>query len=422
MSKLQYDKNGRLLFTKEMKKDYTILLPTMLPIHFSLIQNILKNDGYKAELLKNCGKEIISEGLKYVHNDTCYPAILVIGQFISALKSRKYDTNKVALMITQTGGGCRASNYIHLLRKALKKAGFEHVPVVSINLSGLEKNPGFSMSFPLIKKLISALVYGDMLMYLKNQVMPYEKNNGSTQKLIFDWTNKLSSQFSHNRGISLEDLKSNLNSILNNFEKIEVLKKNTLKVGIVGEIYIKYSSLGNNDLENFLMNQNCEVYVPGIINFMLFKIDNRIEDINLYGGNIIKKLFVKIFFNYFKKVEKIFINAIKNHSKFRVPKDYEYTKSLVKNVIGYGNKMGEGWLLTAEMLELIESGFENIVCAQPFGCLPNHICAKGMIRKIKEIAPEANIVAVDYDPGSSRVNQENRIKLMLSLANEKVLC
>ena len=422
MSKLSYDKNGRLLFTKEMAKEYTILLPMMLPIHFKLIQKILNNEGYKTELLTTEGKEIISEGLKYVHNDTCYPAILVIGQFIAALKSNKYDINKVALMITQTGGGCRASNYIHLLRKALKKAGFENVPVISINLSGLERNPGFSFTLPLIKKIISALVYGDMLMYLKNQTLPYEINNGSTENLISKWTDKLTTQFSYSRGVSLKELKLNLDLILTDFEKIEVKYKEKLKVGIVGEIYIKYSSLGNNNLEKFLLSQNCEVYVPGIINFMLFKIDNRLEDIKLYGGSIIKKNLVLILFNYFKRVEKIFMDSIEKHKKFRAPKDYEHTKKLVKGVIGYGNKMGEGWLLTAEMLELVDSGFNNIVCAQPFGCLPNLICAKGMIRKIKELKSTANIVAVDYDPGTSSVNQENRIKLMLSLAKEKSLC
>lgn len=422
MSKLRYDKTGRLLFTKEMKKEYTILLPTMLPIHFRLIQNIIENDGYKTELLKGNYSEIISEGLKYVHNDTCYPAILVIGQFINALKSGKYDTNKVALMITQTGGGCRASNYIHLLRKALKKAGFYNVPVISINLSGLEKNPGFSLTFSLVKKIISSLVYGDMLMFLRNQTMPYEKTFGKSNNLVDLWIKNLTKQFSNNRGTNLSDLKNNLNLILKDFEKIDTVHSDKLKVGIVGEIYIKYSALGNNDLEKFLLSQNCEIYVPGIINFMLFKIDNRIEDINLYGGSKIKKIIVSALLKYFEKVEEIFINTIKSSKKFLLPKSYRYTKSLVKGIIGYGNKMGEGWLLTAEILELIHSGFDNIVCTQPFGCLPNHICAKGMVRKIKELHPKSNIVTIDYDPSSSKVNQENRIKLMLSLAKEKVLC
>lgn len=420
MSDLHYDKFGRLLFTKEMKKEYTILLPMMLPIHFKMIKNIFNSYGYKTALLENSSPKVIDEGLKYVHNDTCYPALLVIGQFIDALKSGKYDVTKTALMITQTGGGCRASNYIHLLRKALKKAGFQNVPVISLNLSGLEKNSGFSLTLPMLKKIMSSLVYGDMLMFLKNQIFPYEINHGKCTDLIDYWTDKLTDQFKIGKGSSLKEIKLNLEKIAHDFSKIETKITPKVKVGIVGEIYIKYSALGNNYLEDFLMSQGCEICVPGIINFMLFKVDNRIEDVKIYGGNIIKKFIATALFKYLEKMEKLMIDTLHHYSNFSQMKSYRQTKKLVNGIIGYGNKMGEGWLLTAEMLELIESGFENIICAQPFGCLPNHICGKGMIRKIRQINKNANIVAVDYDPGSSKVNQENRIKLMLSLAKENI--
>lgn len=419
MKDLKYDKNGRILFTKAMKKDYTILLPMMAPIHFSLIKNVFTDYGYNAVLLDNTGPEIVSNGLKYVHNDTCYPALLVIGQFICALKSGKYDTNKTALMITQTGGGCRASNYIHLLRKALKKAGFANVPVISLNLSGLEKNSGFKLTIPMLRKIIAGLVYGDMLMALNNQVKPYEHTKGESEELVNYFVNKLTIQLANGQGYSVKKIEKNLNEISDSFAKIKRNNKKKIKVGVVGEIYVKYSSLGNNDLEQFLYDQGCEVCVPGIMSFMLFKVDNRLEDIKLYGGSKIKYSIVNALMKYLTKMESILIKAIGRNKCFTNISSYSHTKSLVNGVIGYGNKMGEGWLLTAEMLELVELGFENIVCTQPFGCLPNHICGKGMIRKIKNINKNANIVAIDYDPGATRVNQENRIKLMLSVAREK---
>ena len=420
MAKLCYDKSGRLLFTKEMKDEYTILLPMMLPIHFSLVRNILEHYGYKTDLLRTTGPEIAQEGLKYVHNDTCYPALLVIGQFIHALKSGKYDINKTALMITQTGGGCRASNYIHLLRKALKKAGFEQVPVISLNLSGLEKNSGFKFTLPMIKKAISALVYGDMLMLLKNQVTPYEVNAGASEALVNKWTNVLTEQLNSGKGCGLKEFRRNLNAISDDFAAVKTYRVPKVKVGIVGEIYVKYSSLGNNGLEEFLQSQNCEVCVPGILGFMFFKVDNRLEDIKLYGGSKVKAYVVRAFIDYMTRIEKIMVKSVERNKCFTPPSTYKHTKSLVNGIIGYGNKMGEGWFLTAEMMELVKSGYENIVCAQPFGCLPNHICGKGMIRKIKEVDGRANIVAIDYDPGAPKVNQENRIKLMLSIAKESL--
>lgn len=413
------DSQGRVLFTKDMK-DFTILIPMMLPIHFTLIKNVFNHAGYNMELLTNSGSAVVQEGLKYVHNDTCYPALLVIGQFIDALKSGKYDVTKVALIITQTGGGCRASNYIHLLRKALDKAGFGFVPVISLNFGGLEKSAGFKLTIPILRRAIAALAYGDVLMTLNNQVKAYEDNPGETQKLTDEWVAKLAEEVSNDRGLTTKEMEKNLHAIIKSFSNVPRHVVPKVKVGIVGEIFVKYSGLGNNELEAFLASQDCEVMVPGLMGFMLFKIDNRLEDIRLYGGSRMKKIVVSILMQFFIKMETLMIDIFKDYPQFIPPSSYKHTKSLVKGMIGYGNKMGEGWLLTAEILELIELGYANVVCTQPFGCLPNHICAKGMIHKIRERYNDANIVAVDYDPGATKVNQENRIKLMLSIARENL--
>ena len=419
MAELKYDsKTGRLLFTKEMKKEYTILMPNMAPIHFNILQNVFNYYGYKSELLDTCGPEIAQTGLKYVHNDTCYPALLVIGQFIHALQSGKYDVHKTALMITQTGGGCRASNYIFLLRKALKKAGFEFVPVISLSF-GMEKNSGFSLTLPLIRRFVGGLVYGDQLMLLSNQTKPYEVNKGESMALVADWSDKISKMLIEGNGYTLEEIDENLDKITKSFSEIKLNKVPKVKVGIVGEIYVKYSKMANNGLEEFLASQDCEVCVPGLMGFASFKVDNRIEDAKLYGGAKIKSTFCKMLLDYLTKLEALMIESAKKYN-FVPPHEYAHTKQLVKGIIGYGSKMGEGWLLTAEMLELAETGYENIVCTQPFGCLPNHINGKGAIRRIKEVNPKANIVTIDYDPGAPKVNQENRIKLTLAVAKEEL--
>ena len=415
------DETVRVEFTQEMKKDYTILAPNMLPIHFGLLKRVFLAYGYKVDILTNEGRAVVDSGLKYVHNDTCYPALLVIGQLMDALKSGKYDVNKTALMITQTGGGCRASNYIHLLRKALVKAGFGQVPVISLNLSGLEKNSGFKLTLPMLRKGLATLAYGDLLMLLDNQTKPYEVNKGESQRLVERWSDRLIEVFKEDKGYSGRDMKRYLTEIADSFAKVPVKKVPKARVGVVGEIYVKYSGLANNNLERFLFEQDCEVMVPGLLGFMLFKVDNRLEDIKLYGGSRIKYFMVSILMKYLTGIESAVINAAKRHSAFVVPSSYKHIKELVGGVVGYGNKMGEGWLLTAEMMELVESGYENIICAQPFGCLPNHIVGKGMIRKIKGIMPSANIVPIDYDPGATKVNQENRIKLMLAVAKEKLI-
>lgn len=403
-------------FTAEMRDEYTILVPNMLPIHWKLMQKVFQINGYKIDVLNNQGPHIAQLGLQYVHNDTCYPALLVIGQFIDALKSGKWDTHKVALMITQTGGGCRASNYIHLLRKALKKAGYDHIPVISLNLSGLEKSAGFSLTLPFVRQLLATLAYGDMMTLLANQIRPYEDKKGQADALTETWVEELSRQFGTKHGLSLGEISKNYEKIAKEYSEIPLIKTPKKKVGVVGEIYIKYASLGNNQLEEFLASQDCEIMVPGILGFILFKTDNRLEDIKLYGGNRFKFFIIKMLFDYIQKIETALLNALKPYPQFLAPSSYKELKEFVKPFVGYGNKMGEGWLLTAEMIELIHHGYSNIICAQPFGCLPNHIVGKGMIRKIRETYSQANIVPIDYDPSATKANQENRIKLMLSLA------
>ncbi len=411
----------KAVFTEKMKKDYTILIPNMAPIHFKLLRSMFNKYGYKVELLTHEGRKVIDTGLKYVHNDTCYPALLCIGQLIEALESGQYDINKTALMITQTGGGCRASNYIHLLRKGLIKAGMPNVPVISLNFSGLEKDSCFKLTPKMLYEAISLLACADMLMVLSNQVRPYEINKGETDKTIEKWVRKFTNDLKNSEPVAGKKLlENNMRQICRDFANIETEKTQKIKVGIVGEVYAKFSPLANNHLENFLQDQGCEVMLPGLLGFLIFKVDNRLEDIKLYGGSTVKSSIVKLIIGYLSKIETMYVDAIRQAKKFTVPATYSHIKSLVEDVIGYGSKMGEGWFLTAEMLELIDSGYENIVCCQPFGCLPNHIVGKGMIRRIGEKNPSANIVPIDYDPGATKVNQENRIKLMLSVAKEKL--
>ena len=415
------EKHSKAIFTDKMKKDYTILIPNMAPIHFQLLRAMFHKYGYNVKLLNNTGQKVIDAGLKYVHNDTCYPALLCIGQLISALESGEYDLNKTALMITQTGGGCRASNYIHLLRKALEKAGMSYVPVISLNLSGLERGSAFKLSLKMLREAVALLSYADMMMVLANQIRPYEVTAGDSQKVIDKWVGKISDDLLSSKSVcGIKTIAPCLKNICKDFAAIKIEKTNKIKVGVVGEVYAKFSSLANNNLEEFLRDQGCEVMLPGLMGFMIFKVDNRLEDIKLYGGSRIKSFIVKVIINYLTKIEDVFVETIKQAKKFTIPSTYEHVKSLVEDIIGYGSKMGEGWFLTGEMLELIDNGYENIVCCQPFGCLPNHIVGKGMIRQICERNPNANIVPIDYDPGATKVNQENRIKLMLSVAKEKV--
>jgi len=397
-----------------MDKSYKILIPMMLDIHFDFIAGVLQKEGYDIEVLQNDGQEVIEEGLKNVHNDMCYPALLVIGQFINALKSGKYNINKVALLLTQTGGGCRASNYIHLLRKALDNNKFSQVKVLSLNFAGLDKGNEFSLSFRAGVRLFQSILYGDLLMLLYNQSVAFEKNIGDSKKILVQWKKRLIGEIGKK---SFSQLKENYKKILEDFASIPKEKKDEkIKVGIVGEIYMKYSPLGNNHLTEYLEQEKAEVVNTGILDFLLFNLYDSIFDKKIYGKGGFRYVIAKLLTSYVQKKQEEMIVCIQKNGQFRPPSAFSKIIEMTKGYLGHGVKMGEGWLLTAEMLEFIHMGVNNIVCAQPFGCLPNHIIAKGMIRKIKINHPKANIVAVDYDPGASSINQENRIRLMLENA------
>lgn len=411
-------------FTKEMREDYTILIPNMSPIHFDLMIEAAKLNGYKVLLLNNSGPQVIQEGLKYVHNDMCYPALLVIGQMIDFIKSGKIDVDKCAVAISQTGGGCRASNYYYLLKKALERAGYPQIPVISLNLKGMNSNPGLKLTPKLLLQVISGLIYGDLLMVLSHQVRPYEINKGDTDAVVKKWSDHLKECYRANKGFFWSYLDRNLAQISDDLATIPVDRKTKhVKVGVVGEIYMKYAPLGNNNLEKFLEDEGCEVMMPPLFGFVLYGVSNGIRDYEFYGGRlrheyhfVATKLIMPLLKRFEKKIEK----AIRRHPEFAVPASIDELEEMGKTIIHTGCKMGEGWLLTAEMLELIKKGYGNIVCTQPFGCLPNHIVAKGMVRPIKELYPDSNIVPIDYDPSATRVNQENRIKLMLAVAKENL--
>lgn len=407
------------VFTKEMKKTYTILAPMMLPIHFSILTELFRSAGYRLELLDTTNQSVIDEGLSYVHNDICYPAMLVIGQMLDALKSGRYDPDKTALLLTQTGGGCRASNYIHLLRKALENAGYPQVPVLSLNLSGMEKGSAFRFTKKMLFQGLYVVLYGDLLMWISNQCRPYEVTPGATKAVTDRWIERLKAQL-HTGGYL--HLQKNYRKILEDYATIPRTPANRVRVGIVGEIYMKYSPLGNNCLEETLLREGAEPVVSGLMDFLLYCFSHQNTDQTLYGGkNPIALAAVNQVISFLVHKQNQMIDCVKKHGVFRAPTPFEELYHMVDGTISHGAKMGEGWLLTAEMLEYIRSGVSNVVCTQPFGCLPNHIVAKGMIRKIKDEYPQANVVALDYDPSATRVNQENRLRLMLAnaKANQK---
>ena len=418
MRKKHIPQQEYISFTKEMKKDYKILVPMMLQMHFKLMCGVLRNYGYDVELLETTGPHIAEEGLRHVHNDACYPAILVIGQFIDAIKSGKYDPDKTALVFFQTGGGCRASNYVSLLRKALKKAGYPQVPVVALSFVGLENHPGLTLTLPLIHKFVYAFLYADLLMLLVNQCRPYEDDHGAAQSLADKWTAVLADQLTAKTFVSYRQVKENYRAILADFAALPRTMRPAARVGIVGEIFVKYSPLANNDLERFLVSEGAEPVVPGLLDFFMYTVYANVIDYQLYGLHPLKyRVFLKLF-DFFNQKKDDLIAIIEEQGIFDPPAHFKHVLELTRGYIGVGTKMGEGWLLTAEMLELAEAGVGNIVCTQPFGCLPNHICGKGMMRPIKERNPDVNIVAIDYDAGATKVNQENRLKLMLANAKK----
>jgi predicted nucleotide-binding protein (sugar kinase/HSP70/actin superfamily) len=408
--------NAYIPFTEEMKKDYTILVPNMLPMHFQLVIQVAKTYGYNMELLETSGTNIVETGLKYTHNDACYPAVCVIGQFLDALLSGKYDVHKVALIMFQTGGGCRASNYISLIRKALERAGLGFVPVISFSFAGLEKHPGFKLTLPFLHGLAYAVLFGDLLMSLKGQVVPYETHVGDTEQLCRKWTERLGKELGSNAKIRYSHVKQLYGEILKDFAAIPREQRKAVQVGVVGEIFVKYSPLANNHLEDFLVSEGAEVTMPGLLDFVLYMVYNNIVEYRVYHRKVLLQPVIHLAWRYLCGKKNDIIAMVKEQGVFRPWTPFEQVPPMAEEFISPAVKMGEGWLLTAEMMELAHSGCTNIVCTQPFGCLPNHICGKGMMKPIKEKYPNVNIVAIDYDSGASRVNQENRLKLMLANA------
>lgn len=400
-----------------MKSTHKILIPNMLPWHFLVMEEILKTEGYDVEILQNETRSVIDEGLKHVHNDICYPCLCVIGQYIDALKSGKYDLDKTALLITQTGGGCRASNYMSLIRKAVYNE-FPKIPVLSLNFSGLEKSSSMEMPLKLLFKIMYSVFYGDSIMWCYNQTKPYEKEEGAADRAR-DKSVKLAVD-SFKNGTYKKYKKINAD-IIKNFAAVERRAEKKVKVGIVGEIYVKYAHLGNNNLEGFLLSENCEPVVPALMDFLLYCVVNVINDRKLYGHKAVTAFVYKILYGYVRKRQKAIIKQFEEDGNFEPIHDFEHLRSCADKVINQGVKMGEGWLIPAEIAALAETGVCNVVCAQPFGCLPNHIAGKGAMRTLKNMYENANIVAVDYDPSATKVNQENRIKLMLATARENDL-
>ena len=409
----------KVTFTPEMRKNYTILCPQMSPIHFNILQAAFRAAGYNLEVLPNDNKEAVDVGLKYVNNDACYPSLMVVGQIMQALLSGKYDLNKVAIIMSQTGGGCRASNYIGFIRRALKKAGMEQIPVISINLSGLESNPGFKITPTLATRLVYGAVFGDILMKCVYRMRPYEIGPGSTNALHKKWE-KRCIRFISQKHCKYRDFQRICRTMIRDFDNIPITDEKKPRVGIVGEILVKFLPAANNYLAELLESEGAEAVVPDLIDFMNYCFYNQ----NFKAQHLGTKRSSAQLGNLGVK----FINFVRKAADAEYRKSKHFTPSaniadlaeMATPIVSNGNQTGEGWFLTGEMLELIDSGVPNIVCAQPFACLPNHVVGKGVIKEVRRRHPEANIVAIDYDPGASEVNQLNRIKLMLSTAQKNL--
>ena len=410
---------NKVIFTKDMKKDYTILIPQMAPIHFELLEAAVKSSGYKVELLRECTDHTVETGLKYVNNDACYPSILTTGQMIEALQSGKYDLDRTALIMSQTGGGCRATNYIGFIRKALKDAGFEKVPVISFNVVGMEKMPGFKITIPLVERLLKMVVYADLLQKMLTKNRAYEVNKGETQKLFDTWMEKCKKLLEKS---TMSEFKQSIYDIVNDFEKIELdTSVPKPKVGIVGEVLIKYHPFGNNFVANKLEEEGAEVILPDFMGFVKFIATHKITFNQLIKTDPLKAKIFKTAIKLIDILEKDVRIALANSKKgYLQPCDIWHLEDQVKDVLSIGNQTGEGWFLTAEMIEYMEHGIPNIVCVQPFACLPNHVVGKGVIKTIRNKYPEANISPIDYDPGASEANQTNRIKLLMTVAKDNL--
>ena len=409
----------KVSFTKQMRKEYTILCPQMSPFHFGILEAAFNASGYNLEVLPNDNKHAVDVGLKYVNNDACYPSLMVVGQIMDALLSGKYDLNKTAVIMSQTGGGCRASNYIAFIRRALKKAGMEQIPVISLNLSGLESNPGFKLTLPLIKRIVYGAVFGDILMKCVYRMRPYELEKGIVNRKHKIWEQRVIA-FVTGSSVSHGTFKKMCREMVHDFDTIPISDEKKPRVGIVGEILVKFLPAANNHLADLLEAEGAEPVVPDLIDFICYCFYNQNFKVEKLGFKKSKATIANLGLRAIDWLRKTANEALEQSRHFTPAADIRDLAKMAAPIVSAGNQTGEGWFLTGEMMELIHGGVPNIVCIQPFGCLPNHIVGKGVIKEVRREHPEANIVAIDYDPGASEVNQLNRIKLMLSTAQKNL--
>ena len=410
---------SRVYFTKEMKKNYTILCPQMSPIHFDLIEPAVRSCGYNLEVLQNSDRTAIDTGLKYVNNDACYPSLIVVGQIMDALLSGKYDLEHTAVIMSQTGGGCRASNYIGFIRRALERAGMPQIPVISLNANGMETNPGFKITLPLLTKAMQAVVYGDLFMRVLYATRPYEAKAGSANALHEKWK-AICIKSLQKHSLSMAEFNRNIRGIIHDFDELPRRDVQKPKVGIVGEILVKFSPLANNHVVELLEAEGAEAVMPDLLDFLLYCFYNSNFKADNLGGKRSTAHLCNMGISLLEYFRRTCRRELERSTHFLPPARIQDLASMAKHYVSLGNQTGEGWFLTGEMLELIHSGTTNIICTQPFGCLPNHVVGKGVIKELRASHPEANIIAVDYDPGASEVNQLNRIKLMLSTAQKNL--
>ena len=410
---------SRVYFTKEMKKNYTILCPQMSPIHFDLIEPAVRSCGYNLEVLQNSDRTAVDTGLKYVNNDACYPSLIVVGQIMDALLSGKYDLEHTAVIMSQTGGGCRASNYIGFIRRALERAGMPQIPVISLNANGMETNPGFKITLPLLTKAMQAVVYGDLFMRVLYATRPYEAKAGSANALHEKWK-AICIKSLQKRSLSMAEFNRNIRGIVHDFDELPRRNVQKPRVGIVGEILVKFSPLANNHVVELLEAEGAEAVMPDLLDFLLYCFYNSNFKADNLGGKRSTAHLCNMGISLLEYFRRTCRRELERSTHFLPPARIQDLASMAKHYVSLGNQTGEGWFLTGEMLELIHSGTTNIICTQPFGCLPNHIVGKGVIKGLRASHPEANIIAVDYDPGASEVNQLNRIKLMLSTAQKNL--
>ena len=410
---------SRVYFTKEMKKNYTILCPQMSPIHFDLIEPAVRSCGYNLEVLQNSDRTAIDTGLKYVNNDACYPSLIVVGQIMDALLSGKYDLEHTAVIMSQTGGGCRASNYIGFIRRALERAGMPQIPVISLNANGMETNPGFKITLPLLTKAMQAVVYGDLFMRVLYATRPYEAKAGSANALHEKWK-AICIKSLQKHSLSMAEFNRNIRGIIHDFDELPRRDVQKPRVGIVGEILVKFSPLANNHVVELLEAEGAEAVMQDLLDFLLYCFYNSNFKADNLGGKRSTAHLCNMGISLLEYFRRTCRRELERSTHFLPPARIQDLASMAKHYVSLGNQTGEGWFLTGEMLELIHSGTTNIICTQPFGCLPNHIVGKGVIKGLRASHPEANIIAVDYDPGASEVNQLNRIKLMLSTAQKNL--